>query len=187
MNKLRKISIEGVSIRIEKIGKTDYISLTDIARQSNDKPANLLANWMKNGSTILFLSSWEKLHNPKFNVLHMQDIKAASIDNRFTLSPLKWIEETGAVGIISKLGRYGGTYAHKDIALNFCYWLNPEFQVFMIKKFQELMEQEFNRRNLEWHISKITDNVEEIRNLLDTIPGQNPERNRILGLDDEAV
>ena len=83
-------------------------------------------------------------------------------------------------GLISKSGRYDGdTYAHRDIALNFCYWLSPTFQVYFIKAFQQLIEEQFNNKNLEWHISKLTDNVDEMRNLLDTIPGQKPQRNRI--------
>jgi len=98
--------------------------------------------------------------------------------NAFSVSSSKWIEETNAIGIISKRGRFGGgTFVHRDIALNFCYWLSPAFQVFFIKAFQELIERDFNRRDLEWHVSKITDNIDEVRNLLDTIPGQVPERN----------
>ena len=105
-------------------------------------------------------------------------------ENRYIVTPQNYIAETEAVGIISKSGRYGGTYAHRDIALNFCYWLSPAFQVFLLKAFQDLIEKEFNRKNLEWHISKITDNIEEVRNLLDTIPGQIPERNRIKDVEE---
>jgi len=88
------------------------------------------------------------------------------------------------VGIIVKNGRGGGVFTHKDIALEFCSWLSPTFKVFLIKAFQEMVEQEFQRKNLSWHISKLTDNVEEMRNLLDTIPHQDPERNRLKGTDD---
>ena len=99
--------------------------------------------------------------------------------NRHIATPIKWIEQTNAIGIKSKAGRYGGTYAHKDIALHFCGWLDPRFQVWMMKALSELLQQEFNRKSLEWHISKITDNVDEIRNLLDSIPGQKNELNRL--------
>jgi len=108
----------------------------------------------------------------------MVEFKALSLDNRNNINIKTYIEQTGAIGIISKPGRYGGTYAHKDIALNFCYWISPEFQVAMIIKFQELLVKEFEIRNLKWHISKITDNIDEVRNLLDSIPFQEKEKNR---------
>lgn len=180
----RNIEIQGLQIRIEPVEEKDYISLTDIARQFNSKPSNLLVSWMKNGSTLLFLEAWEKAHNPVFKLHQMVEFKAASLDNKNMISLKNFIKETNAIGIISKAGRYGGTFAHKDIALNFCYWISPEFQVAMIIKFQELLAEEFQRKNLEWHISKLTNNVEEMRNLLDTIPFQKPERNRLKPKDD---
>ena len=183
--KNRQIIVEGITIQIEQIHQQDYISLTDIARKFNERPSNLINNWLKNNSTFLFLVAWERAKNPDFNYLHMQAIKDRILENSYTLSPTKWIEETNAIGMTSTRGRYANTFAHKDIALNFCYWLSPEFQVFMLIKFQELLEREFQRKSLKWHISKITDNVEEIRNLLDTIPGQEPERNRIAQTADE--
>ena len=141
--------------------------------------AALILNWLRTRSTVSFLGAWEVLHNTNFNVLKYEYIKNQTGEPTFVLSMSEWIKETNAIGIKSKMGRYGGTYAHKDIALNFCYWLDPAFQVFLIKAFQELMYREFNRQNLEWHISKLTDNVDEMRNLLDTIPGQNITRNRL--------
>lgn len=101
------------------------------------------------------------------------------MDNTFIMSVKKWTNLTGAIGIKSKAGRYGGTYAHADIALQFAAWLSPEFYVYLINEFKRLKEEEFERKNLEWHISKITDNVDEIRNLLDTIPHQKPSKNRL--------
>lgn len=175
----QKIKVSGLTITIEKINEKDYISLTDIARKFNSKPSNLLVSWIKNNNTLLFLEAWEKAHNPNFKLYQMVEFKAESLDNRDIVSPQKFIEKTGAIGLISKKGRYGGTYAHKDIALNFCYWISPEFQVALIIKFQELMEAEFKRQSLQWHLSKITDNIEEVRNLLDTIPHQKPELNRL--------
>jgi hypothetical protein len=104
--------------------------------------------------------------------------------NRFAISPSAWVKKTDAIGIFTKPVRGGATFAHKDIALGFCYWISPPFQVFILKEFQRLKEQKFNQKNLEWHISKITDNIEEVRNLLDTIPFQKPERNRIKDVEE---
>ena len=98
-----------------------------------------------------------------------------------------WIETVNAIGLKWKTGRGGGTLAHKDIALNFCYWLSPEFQIYLIKEFQRLKAEEFSRMSLEWHIGRITNLVDETRNWLDTIPGQNPERNRLNYLKDKDV
>lgn len=157
------------------------ISLTDIAKQNSDrKPNSVLISWLRNQNTISFLAAWERTFNPDFKDSQMATFRKMAADNRSLLTPKNYTELTGAIGLTSKAGRYGGTYAHKDIALNFCYWLSPEFQVAMIKAFQVLLEQEYQRRNLEWHISKITDNIDEVRNLLDTIPRQNPNRNRLL-------
>ncbi len=177
----KKIEVQGLEIRIELINKDDYVCLTDIAKQSDTRAAVLIGSWMKNNNTLLFLEQWEKLHNPSFKVHQMVNFRMQAQENRYVATAQKYIKETNAIGIISKSGRYGGTYAHKDIALNFCYWLSPQFQVFLIKAFQELVKQDFERKNLEWHVSKLTDNVEEMRNLLDTIPGQKPERDRLKG------
>ena len=186
MAKKKKIKVDGIDIRVQEMEKEDYISLTDIAKKNSDRqPNSILISWIRNQSTLSFLEAWEKTFNPNFKHSQMAMFRNLAADNRSLLSPKNFAEQTGAIGIISKSGRYGGTYAHKDIALNFCYWLSPEFQVAMIKTFQELMEREFSRKNLEWHISKITDNIEEARNLLDTIPGQISERNRIKGFEDE--
>lgn len=184
--KKRELNANGIFIKIDKINDEDYVSLTDIAKKSSDyQPKNLIQNWMKNSNTIRFLFTWERLHNENFKGIHLDAFLAESSDNRIIISPQKWIEKTNAIGLMSKSGRTGGTYAHSEIALNFCYWLSPEFQVYVWKEFKKLKEEEAQRKNFEWHISKITDNVEEIRNLLDTIPGQLPERNRIFGLDDD--
>lgn len=176
----QKILVEGLSIAITQIADADYISLTDIAKQATDEPAKLISNWLKNGSTLLYLETWERIHNPNFKLPQMQEFKIDSLDNRIGISPQRFIEHTDAIGLISRSGRYGGgTWAHKDIALNFCYWLSPPFQVYFIKEFQRLKAAEFEQQSLEWHISKITDNIEEVRNLLDTIPHQHPKRNRL--------
>lgn len=174
-----KISVQGLSISLELIGEQDYLSLTDIARRSDSRTDILIASWMKNSSTLEFLEAWETLHNPDFKSDQMAGFKERYLQNRRVLTPQNWVSETGAIGLLSQKGRYGGTLAHKDIALNFCYWLSPTFQVYLIKEFQRLKEDEFSRKSLEWHIGRITDLVDETRNWLDTIPGQLPDKNRL--------
>ncbi len=178
----KKLKVQGLEIRLEPINETDYVSLTDIAKQSeNQEPNYVIANWMKNRNTLEFLEVWESLKNPNFKPNQMIGFKEKYLSNRNAITPKRWITELNAIGIISKSGRNGGTFAHKDIALNFCYWLSPTFQVYMITEFQRLKEIEYEQKNLKWHISKITDNVEELRNLLDTIPYQDTNRNRLKG------
>lgn len=174
------IKVDGVSIRIEGIDQDEFISLTDIAKRSTDAlPKNIIQNWMKNSNTIRFLHTWESIHNTSFKGIHLDAFLKDATDNKVILSPSKWIKQTNAKGIRSKAGKNGGTYAHSEIALNFCYWLSPEFQVYVWKEFKRLKEEDSERRNIEWHISKLTDNVDEMRNLLDTIPGQKNNRNRL--------
>ena len=174
----KNIEVQGISIALDQINNNDYVSLTDIAKQSKKRASMLIATWMQNQSTLLYLEEWETLHNPNFKGQQMQSFRLKAVENRYKVTPQKYIKLTNAIGLISKSGRYGGTFAHKEIALNFCYWLSPKFQVYLFKAFNELMKAEHERNNLEWHISKITDNIDEVRNLLDTIPHQNPERNR---------
>lgn len=175
----KKINIKGLDIRVEEINENDYVSITDIAKKSDSKPDVIINSWLKNLNTLEFLEEWEMLKNPNFNPRQMMGFKEKYISNRSSITPKRWIEELDAIGIISKAGRYGGTYAHKDIALQFCGWLSPKFQVYMMIEFQRLMQEEFQRQSLDWHISKITDNIDEVRNLLDTIPHQRKERKRI--------
>lgn len=175
----QKIEVQGIQISIDTINDSDYISITDIAKQSNKRASMLIATWMQNQSTLLYLEEWEILHNPNFKGQQMQSFRLKAVENRYKVTPQKYIKLTNAIGIISKSGRYGGTFAHKEIALNFCYWLSPKFQVYLFKAFNELMKAEHERNNLKWHISKITDNIDEVRNLLDTIPYQDQSRNRL--------
>jgi len=178
--KKKSIEVQGLNIRIEPIQDKDYVSLTDIAKHSDrNEPKFLIRTWLKNNNTLEFLTAWEGLHNPEF-------IKGVNIDpllrefrkNSMVMTPSKWINGTNAIGLIVKNGRGGGVFAHKDIALEFCSWLSPTFKVFLIKAFQDLMEKNYSRQNLEFHIKKITDHIDEARNWLDTIEGQNPNRNR---------
>ena len=181
----KKLEVQGIQIRIESIHAADYVSLTDIAKKNNDnKPAFTILNWLRNQSTLLYLQTWEEVHNPDFNVVQMHNFRLQAADNRAAVSPKNYILQTNAIGLITTAGQHGGTLAHSEIALEFCTWLSPPFKVYFFKEFQRLKMEEFNSKNLEWHISKITDNVEEIRNLLDTIPGQQADRNRLNFLND---
>ncbi len=177
----KKLEVLGLQIRVDTIRQDDYISLTDIAkRNSEDRPSNTVSNWLRNQATLSYLQTWEEVHNPNFKLLQMQEFRLRAVENRSLVSPKSYIEMTGAIGLVSKSGRHdGGTFAHSEIAMEFCTWLSPPFKVYFYKEFQRLKTEEMGRRSLEWHISRITDNVEEIRNLLDTIPGQRPERNRL--------
>lgn len=137
----QKIIVDGTAIRINKDG---YISLTDIAKRtvSDAEPIVALRSWLKNSNTLLFLETWEKRKNEDFKLNRMVQFRMNAADNRNYATPKKYILETGAIGIVSKSGRHGGTFAHSDIALNFCYWLSPEFQVYLMEEFQRLKAEE---------------------------------------------
>ena len=122
--------------------ENEFISLTDIARYKSDDPTAVIQNWMRNRDVIEFLGLWERLHNPDFKPLEFEGFRKEAGLNAFTLSPQKWIETTSAIGIISKSGRYGGTFAHKDIAFKFASWISVEFELYIVKEFQRLKEQE---------------------------------------------
>lgn len=148
----QKLTVEGLTIAIDKDG---YISLTDIAKQSDrDRPAEMIRRWIRNSSTITFLATWEKVHNGNFKVAQMNHFREFASINRNIVSTKIYIEQTGAIGIIAKSGRYGGTYAHSDIALNFCYWLSPEFQVYFLKEFQRLKNDEAVRLGLQFDLRR---------------------------------
>lgn len=149
------IEVLGLEIVIEQVDNEDYISLTDIAKQTERKPADSISDWLRNSATLLFIQTWERLHNPNFKVGQMQDFRILATDNRKAISPQRLISETNAIGIVSKSGRYGGTYAHSDIATNFCNWLSPEFQVYFIKEFKRLKEEEAARLGQSWDIQRL--------------------------------
>jgi len=150
----QKMNVEGLPVSIEKINGAEYVSLTDIAKQTERKPADSINDWLRNASTLLFIETWEALHNPSFKVGQMHEFRISAADNRKALTPQRFIEETAAIGIISKSGRYGGTLAHSDIALNFCYWLSPSFQVYFLKEFQRLKADEAERLGLSWNLRR---------------------------------
>jgi len=155
MAKNKKINVQGVDIVLYEDNSSDYISLTDIARyRDSERSDYLLQNWLRNRSTIEFIGLWEKFNNPDFNSIEFDGIKNQAGSNSFSLTPKRWIEETNAIGIVSKTGRYGGTFAHKDIAFEFATWLSAEFKFFLIKEFQRLKDDENNRLNLEWNLQR---------------------------------
>lgn len=137
------------------IGKNDYISLTDIAKSKNrDEPKDVVKNWLRNKNTIEFLGLWEQINNSGFKGVEFDTFKNEAGLNSFTLSPSKWAEKTNAIGIVTKAGRYGGTYAHKDIAFEFASWISAEFKLFLIKEFQRLKEDEIEKQQLGWDIKR---------------------------------
>lgn len=134
--------------------KNSYISLTDIAKYRSDEPNDVIKNWLRNKDTIAFLGLWESLHNPDFNPIEFDGFRNEAGSNAFTMSPTKWIEGVNAKGIISKAGRYGGTFAHSDIAMEFASWISPEFKLYIIKDFQRLKDDENSRLSLNWNLNR---------------------------------
>lgn len=151
-----KITAKGTEITIiRKKNKDDYISLTDIAKYKNKDDAYIVINnWMRLKDTIEFLGLWESFSNPDFKPIEFDRFRQASGYNAFTLSPQKWIKTTNAIGIISKSGRYGGTFAHKDIAFEFASWISAEFKLYIIKDYQRLKETENSQTALQWNLSR---------------------------------
>jgi KilA-N domain len=149
-----QINVQGLTIAIEKNENGDYISLTDIAKQSERKAGLIIIDWLRNRSTLRFLETWELRHNPSFKVMQMRNFKEQVDDTRLDITPQRFIEDTGAIGMTSKAGRYGGTFAHQHIALNFCYWISPEFQVYFIEEFERLKEDEAERLGLSWNLRR---------------------------------
>ena len=139
---MAKITVKDTSVTIISINENDYISLTDIAKYKSDDPTAVIGNWLRNRNTIEYLGIWESLYNPNFQTLEFEGFKKEAGLNAFTLSPTKWISATNAIGILSQSGRYGGTYAHKDIAFKFASWISVEFELYIIKEFQRLKSEE---------------------------------------------
>ena len=156
LDKSNLIQVEGISIGIKEIDSEKYISLTDIAKKNNsEEPRFVVINWLRNRNTLEFLGIWEKIHNPHFNRVGFDTVRSNAGLNSFTISPSKWIEETNAIGLISKSGRYdSGTYAHEDIALEFASWISPEFKLYFIKEFRRLKYQENERLKLGWDVKR---------------------------------
>ncbi len=156
MTKLKRstIIIKGKSIRLYEKEAKDYISLTDMV-QGFDGDVGLIEKWLRNKNTVEFLGIWEKLNNPNFNSPEFEGIYNEAGTNRFMLSVKKWVERTNGVGVQAKTGRYGGTFAHKDIAVQFASWLSPAFYLYLVREFQRLKEEESSIKNLDWHVKRI--------------------------------
>ncbi|MBI9017819.1 MAG: KilA-N domain-containing protein [Phycisphaerae bacterium] len=153
MKKNKKIEVLSTDVRVKAIGQDDFICLTDIAKSKNpEHPDDLIRNWLRNRNTLELLGIWEQLYNPDFNPVEFNGIKKQAGLNSFTLTPKKWISTTGAIGLSSKTGRYGGTYAHKDIAFEFASWVSVEFKLYLIKEFQRLKDEE--QKQLGWDIRR---------------------------------
>lgn len=150
---MKKVEIEKTIIHITQHNKEDYISLTDMLKHKES--GGLVFKWLSNKNTIEFLGVWEQLYNPDFNYTEFGIIMSEAGVNRFTMSVKQWIKRTSAIGIVAKTGRYGGTYAHKDIAFELGTWISPMFKLLLVREFQRLKEIETNQYNLEWNVKRI--------------------------------
>ena len=149
-----KINANGKEITL-LANNTDYVSLTDIAKYLDpENPRFIIQNWMRNRNTIEFLGAWETINNTNFNRLEFDTVRNASGTNAFVLTPQRWIAETNAIGISSKAGRYGGTYAHSDIAFEFASWISPEFKLYLIQDYQRLKQEESYKNQLDWQVNR---------------------------------
>ncbi len=154
--KKEKIDVMGLEIQVyTEDFENDYISLTDIAKYKNtDDPRFVIQNWLRNRNTIEFIGLWETVHNPNFNRVQFDTVRADAGLNRFTMTPSKWISLTDAIGMVSKSGRYGGTYAHSDIALEFASWISAEFKLYFIVDYKRLKTDENSRMSLTWNLHR---------------------------------
>ncbi len=155
MKKSNTIEVKGTTVTLFTTKNNDFISLTDIARfRDAERSDYILQNWMRNRSTIEFIGLWEFFNNPNFNSIEFDGIKNMAGANSFSLTPKRWIEATNAIGIVAKTGRYGGTFAHKDIAFEFASWLSAEFKFYLIKEYQRLKNDENDRLKLNWNLNR---------------------------------
>ena len=148
---------QGIEIALTTINEEDFICITDIvkAKGGDARAADIIKNWIRNRSTIEFLGTWETLYNPNFKVVEFDHFRKEAGLPTFTMSVSNWIEKTGAIGIVSKAGRYGGTYAHKDIAFEFCSAISPMFKLYVIKEYQRLVELERSELALSWNVKRL--------------------------------
>lgn len=156
----KKLKVEQLEIVLYTQNEEEYISLTDMARYKDSERTNyIIQNWMRSRSTIEFLGLWEQLNNPRFKSIEFDAFKNEAGSNSFSLTPQRWVSATHAIGIISKSGRYGGTFAHKDIAFEFASWISPTFKLYLIKEYQRLKEIESNQYHLEWNVKRVLSKV----------------------------
>lgn len=163
MATIKKINVNDVEISVsQQTGKEDYICLTDMVKakdEATNRSDMIIQNWMRNKDTVEFIGLWETINNPNFNPVEFEGFRNAAGTNRFSLTPKVWIEKTNAIGIISKPGRFGGTYAHKDIAFEFGSWISPAFKLYLIKEYQRLKELESHPSLGEWNVKRILSKV----------------------------
>lgn len=149
------IHAKGFDIGIYTIDyENEFISLTDIAKYKSNDPNDVIKNWMRGRETLEFLGLWESLHNPDFKPVEFDGFRSEAGLHAFTMSPTKWIESVNAIGIVTKAGRYGGTYAHSDIALEFASWVSAEFKLYIMKDYQRLKKDENSRLSLNWNLNR---------------------------------
>jgi hypothetical protein len=151
------LKVKGIEINLIKSGDDDYISLTDMLKAKDGD--FFIADWLRNRNTVEFLGIWESVYNPSFNYGEFAIIKSYAGLNSYKISVKEWVEKTGAIGLKATAGRYGGTYAHKDIAFEFGMWINPEFKIYLIKEFQRLKEEESIKLNLGWNLTRTLSKV----------------------------
>jgi len=152
----KEIEVNGLKVELKNRNGNEYLSLTDIAKSQgeNSRPADVIKNWIRTRITIEFIGTWEQLNNPNFKVVEFDHFKMNAGLPTFGLSPSLWKEKTNAIGFVVIQGRYGGTYAHKDIAFEFCSAINPIFKLYLIKEFQRLKNIEANQKNLQWSVQR---------------------------------
>lgn len=178
-----KLNVNELEIVLFKQNEKEYISLTDMAKFSDSERSDyIIQNWMRTRNTIEFLGLWDVLNNPDFNSIEFDGFRNESGSNSFTLTPKKWIQATNSVGIFSKSGRNGGTFAHKDIAFEFASWLSPTFKLYLITEYQRLKEIEPNQYNLEWNVKRILSktnyhiHTDAVKNYI--LPAKNYEKDK---------
>ena len=151
----KELGVNGLVINLRREKGDEYISLTDIARKKNPlEPKDVVKNWLRSKSTIEFLALWEKINNPDFKGVEIDSLLFQAGSNSFTLSPSKWVESTKAIGIITSAGKYGGTFAHSEIALEFASWVSPEFKLYLITEIKRLKTAESDQQNLNWSVQR---------------------------------
>lgn len=153
MVKTAIIKVENIEIAVTKVNDNDYISITDMIRAKDGD--FFISDWLRNRNTLQYLGAWEEMYNPNFNYGEFATIKDKAGLNNFKISVKEWCAKTNAIGLVAKAGRYGGTYAHKDIAFHFGMWISPEFQLYVVKEYQRLKEIESNQYNLEWNVKRV--------------------------------
>lgn len=155
MSKNKTINVENFEIVLYSQNNEDFISLTDMARYRDTERTNyIIQNWLRTRSAIEFCGLWEQINNPDFKSIEFDAFKSQSGLNSFTLTPQKWIDTTNAIGMVSKSGRYGGTFAHRDIAFEFASWISPQFKLYLITEFQRLKKEESKNLKLEWNLQR---------------------------------